>query len=491
VVGREFQFPIDIAERRHITTSVDDNQIRSFADDLVSLTTKCREIYKILIEEHRALHRERRNSQLQHAKKFNINDIVFTNVQVQSNAKKGRVKKLSYSRRGPYKIVKSHPSGSYDLQLLHNPQRAITKKHGSELIICPKELVPMQPLDSSDQRFSNLNKKPSENPYQGANIQGYIPVQPWAAAPAAVAEIPISTDEPMPEVFPTVEQLDNEIDSWPESVNPFSASNSEKTTYNISGRATSTGPTSIINAPTDLRGDDQQNAISTALSTPSINPTFAQIIRSIISSDDKLLFIQYRSHPDNQSSEWKLVRINLSLSMDKHPQCLQDGKFIAEFYIVHPSDANSNLPDKRFWLEYHEARYNNISTKYHLIRPSDLSENVAASKNLAPYREWINIKHNNIIIHGPFEFATRHQRKSRDKIDCADWDELIKKESMYDNLPPRYISRTDIAVEWNCPVHMICNNQEVTDRIYATITEAHFSEVNNVSLMSMNQSQSK
>ena len=58
----------------------------------------------------------------------------------------------------------------------------------------------------------------------------------------------------------------------------------------------------------------------------------------------------------------------------------------------------------------------------HLIRPSDTSEAHAARNRLVPFRRWINLLHDNVLLHGPFEFATVNGRKSRDCISQADWD---------------------------------------------------------------------
>jgi hypothetical protein len=57
-------------------------------------------------------------------KQYQVDDIVFTSVQVQSKKATHTVKKLAYIRRGPYKIIRSYPSGSYELQAISNPQAA-------------------------------------------------------------------------------------------------------------------------------------------------------------------------------------------------------------------------------------------------------------------------------------------------------------------------------------------------------------------------------
>jgi hypothetical protein len=115
IVGREFRFPIDFEADRRVSFETSDKEKKLFADNLTDLLRKSREIYLLLIAEHRAAHREYRNAQIDHPRQFKLGDIVFTNVQVQSKAKTGAVAKLTYIKRGPYKIVESYAEGLYEL----------------------------------------------------------------------------------------------------------------------------------------------------------------------------------------------------------------------------------------------------------------------------------------------------------------------------------------------------------------------------------------
>ena len=96
VCGREFKFPINFTHELHQSSINQPIHVKSYASDLCQILEKSREIYKILISEHRTLHREIRNAQKTITRKFDLNDIVFTIIEVQSNAKKGRSGKLSY-----------------------------------------------------------------------------------------------------------------------------------------------------------------------------------------------------------------------------------------------------------------------------------------------------------------------------------------------------------------------------------------------------------
>ena len=110
--------------------------------------------------------------------------------------------------------------------------------------------------------------------------------------------------------------------------------------------------------------------------------------------------------------------------MTLHPACLQDGKFLVEFYVSHPEDTRYNNVNQRFWLHYHNSGDVLTPSKQsmtNLIRPSDTSEDLASRKGLVPFRMWANLTHEDTYIHGPFEFATINGRKSRDRVSLDDW----------------------------------------------------------------------
>jgi hypothetical protein len=462
VTGREFKFPIDIQNSKSTTFEVNEETIKTYTQEMTELLTKCREIYLLLINEHRALHREHRNSQLNNPKKFNIGDIVFTKVQIQSQSSLNKIKKLSYSRRGPYKVVTQHPSGSYDLTLLRGNNKSTIKKHGSDLIQCPKELIPHQSIsDSSDQLFSNLNKSPIPNPYEYANIKGFNPAKPWETAPAALANIklPIISDK-IPS-FPTVEEMDNEFDSWPESGNPFLTQ--EPLIGNISSDINNnTSPVIVNNNSIDYTVNPTQLLNQSQISK---SMQLSHLIQSIISSSDKLFFIAYQQ-TNNQRREWKLIQIDFPQSMSKYPQCLQTGKFIANFLIQHPKDSESSFENKRYWTEYHESLSNKqLNIHYHLIQPSEVTQRIATQQNLVPYREWINLSDDSIRLHGPFDFAVLNNRKTRDRIHTTDWAILQSLSKSYDNDPPNLTKLNETNILWNQPIQLQGSSNEVSTRI--------------------------
>ncbi len=55
-----------------------------------------------------------------------------------------------------------------------------------------------------------------------------------------------------------------------------------------------------------------------------------------------------------------------------------------------------------------------------------------------PFRRWLNLTHTDTYIHGPFNFATVHGHKMRDRVSQGDWDVLALYSSMYHNAIPRF-----------------------------------------------------
>jgi hypothetical protein len=218
--GREFHFPIDFETNHQVSYGISNGEKKLFANNLTDLLLKSREVYLLLITKHQAAHREYRNAQINNPREFKLNNIVFTNVQVQSKRSSGTAKKLSYIKRGPYKIIKDYKSGSYELEPTVDGSRATIKKHGSDLYLSPQSLVlPHRSIDSSDYNFENLHKKTVSNPCRIVGLEGYESLQPWSTSKDAT-QLKLALLYDMPS-FPTLQDLDNESDRWPESGNTF------------------------------------------------------------------------------------------------------------------------------------------------------------------------------------------------------------------------------------------------------------------------------
>jgi hypothetical protein len=185
VLGCEFHFPINFTTWQHLTFNILTAGIQSYASSMLNLLQKCQEIYKLLIHKQWIYHWELRNAQLHHPRKCKLRDQVFARIQVQSKKPRGQVQKLIYRTRGPYKIIKLYPSGSYNLQSNKSlPLVVIIKKHGADLYPCPQYIKPFPHMKSSNYQFGNIHKGVTLNPYKNAAISKFDPATPWAALAA-------------------------------------------------------------------------------------------------------------------------------------------------------------------------------------------------------------------------------------------------------------------------------------------------------------------
>ncbi len=113
-------------------------------------------------------------------------------------------------------------------------------------------------------------------------------------------------------------------------------------------------------------------------------PPVSSLVASIIKSNDKLFFIAY-SYTNPTTCKWRLVRVDFDKSTALSLLCLQDCRFLVEFFTLHHDDIGYNATNQRFWLQYHKS--GNIATPTsfaatHLIRPSDTSEDHAKRHGL-------------------------------------------------------------------------------------------------------------
>ena len=78
---------------------------------------------------------------------------------------------------------------------------------------------------------------------------------------------------------------------------------------------------------------------------PKINSLHA----SLLHSRDILFFIACRVS-DTSVYEWQLVHIAYEDTMQFHPNCLQDGKMLVDFYIMHPEDKDYSAINQQYWF---------------------------------------------------------------------------------------------------------------------------------------------
>jgi hypothetical protein len=367
-----------------------------------------------LVKEQRAWHREFVNARRPDPKLYAVGDIVFARRAVRSDASRGVVDKLAYPFTGPWRIISKLAGASYELE--HCTSKTKDKRHASDLSPYPVELIPFQPIDGADNQFGQLYRKIKEHPYREAGIKGFTPPTPFVA-PSTFA----TTSDAFHFTWPTLAELNDEF---------FDED------YPIGEDALLDDGDSIIVIPGHYTGPPPPAPTCSIPSVPSAN-TLAQ---RVINSADKLFFVAHRVGGINDDvREWRLVRVALAATTSSYPSCLDDGRYIVEYFISHPADFRYNATNQRFWLQYHlptELLGPCSSCNTHLIRPSDTSEAYASRHKLVPFRRYINLTHRDTFIHGPFDFATVHGRKTRDRVDQADWCILRSNTAMFHNPIP-------------------------------------------------------
>ena len=130
--------------------------------------------------------------------------------------------------------------------------------------------------------------------------------------------------------------------------------------------------------------------------TPALWSIINQLNVNPTNGHDNLFFVVFED-------KWPVVGVAYKDTLSLHPDCLQDGKFLVDFYILHPKDYWFGSPNQRFWLEYHRPGSSTLARQkcsYHLIQPMYESHLYAKSKILVPYRQWMYLLHKGVCIHG-------------------------------------------------------------------------------------------
>jgi hypothetical protein len=445
VTGREFRFPIEYTPSKAVNLNPSTNSVNNFAKTQEKILSKSREIFKILIHEHRAMHREYVNSQRPDPLSFQPGDKVFAKRAVKSDKKRGRVGKIMIKHTGPWEIIEKLDGSSYRIR--HCRTNIVDKKHAAHLSPCPEQLIPFPPLSGPDNNYSQIHRQIKKHPYMEAGIDEY---DPTSIAPMANI---INIIPSISQTFPSLEELNRELgifsdidyDITEAYVKP-AASFPVKSAINLFG-APSLRPQSSISKRT----------------------TLSTIISKIIQSHDKLFFIVY-TDPHSSYREWKLVRLDFIKSLSLNPDAITDGKFMVEYLIQHPDDAQFSAPNQRYWTEYHKTQGRFVvNHDYHLIKPISESPAYREQKNIVAYSQWIHIHHENSYIHGPFDFASINGRKTRDRICKLDWQVLADSRSKFDNEPPALNQTAAFTYSYhtNTQFHTIRQDESVTKRLHA------------------------
>ncbi len=202
-------------------------------------------------------------------------------------------------------------------------------------------------------------------------------------------------------------------------------------------------------------------------------PSISTLTTAIIKSSDKLFFI---SNPigTNEAQEWRLIRIAFQESMSLYPSCLQDGRFLVEFYICHPSDSWFNAINHCFWLQYHtdselQSPFSTMET--HIVHPSDTLVDYTNHHKLSAFQKWVNLTHQDTFIHGPFDFSSLNGRKTQDRVYQTDWDALKSHCLMFHNPLPRF-DVPSYSIHVDRGAHVLFHDATITRQLISTASHA-------------------
>jgi hypothetical protein len=294
------------------------------------------------------------------------------------DASKSHVVKLQYAFTGLWRITAIFKGASYELEHCSTPNHK-DKKHASDLSPHPLELIPFEPVNGSNTQYGQLHKPIQASPYKEAGIKGFKPLLPFKV-PANY----LMTVSALAFHWPSLSELNVDIA-------PFQwLSEDERHLY--------------------LSGDTILNLLVMYTAPPPAAPTYPPpAIPELTILPDQ----SFKALTGYKVCKWRTVQVAFKESMSSYPSCLQDGHFLLNFFICHPSNSRVNTINQRYWLQYHtlsKLQSPLATTDTHPIFPSDTSVNYAQCHKLCPFQKWLNLIHLDTFIHGPYEFASVHGR---------------------------------------------------------------------------------
>jgi hypothetical protein len=344
-VGRKFAFPIDYSSGKHWELTSSPSTVITYSKELATRLSACRDVAKLLIQEQRTYHCKLINARHPNPHIYSIGDIVFARRAVKSSFAKQQVNKLQYAFTGPWEIKAQLKGASYELEHCEVAGKR-EKKHASGLSPYPVELIPFLPVDGADICYGQLYKPLALHPFKEAGIKGFTPPQPFKVP------IHLATTGGCAEFhWPSLSELNNKIA-------PFQWFNDAEFPQYMDGDSITTLP--VLNTGPPPAAPNH--------TIPTI-PAIHLLTAAIIQSTDKLLFVSC-SIGSNDARKWCLARVAFQDFMSLYPSCTQDGRYLFEFYICHPSDWRYNAINQCFWLQIHgldKVATPQPSTDAHLI----------------------------------------------------------------------------------------------------------------------------
>jgi hypothetical protein len=280
------------------------------------------------------------------------------------------------------------------------------------------ELILFQTLDGSNTWYGQSHKPITAHPFKEAGINEFDPIQLFKISTNFLTTDQVSE-------FHWLSLLELNDDFF-----PFHWSSEEEWRHYLLGDTISTLPV-MYTGP--------RPSSAPMYSTPTI-PPLSILTQSIILSSINHFFISHSTGPMTLASG------NLSELHCKNPcPCTHQASkmvvYLVEFCISHPADLWYNAINTSIWLQYHtlSEHQSPLSTMdTHLIRPSDSLEDSTTQHKLLPCCKLVNLTHQDIFIHSPFQFVTVNGRKTQDHISQPDWDVFKAYCGMFHNPLPQF-----------------------------------------------------
>jgi hypothetical protein len=171
-------FPIDFSSGKHWQLTSSPATIDTYSKQLAMQLSACCEVAELLVHEQSEWLWALIKSWRQNLHVYSPGDIVFAQHATQSDASCGRVGKLEYKFTGPWQVTESLHGGSYSIEHCLKPN-SIEKKHASNLMPYPTELIPFEPINGPDTQYGQLYHLIGANLFQETGLKGFNPPAPF------------------------------------------------------------------------------------------------------------------------------------------------------------------------------------------------------------------------------------------------------------------------------------------------------------------------
>lgn len=144
---QEFHFPVSFEANWQVSYDIMHTDKKLFAENLRDLLPNSQEVYPLLMAEHQAAHQECWKAQINNPREFKLEDIIFSNMQVQRKNPQECFRSWHTLKRGSCKIIKDYKSGSYELQPTAGWSQATIKNMNPPCISAPNHLYLISQLN--------------------------------------------------------------------------------------------------------------------------------------------------------------------------------------------------------------------------------------------------------------------------------------------------------------------------------------------------------